>query len=115
MERDALLVRTKAFALRVMKLVEALPKGVAWRTIGHQLLRAATSVGADYRAAQRGRPKAEFVAKLRIVLEEADECCYWLELVIEGGLLPARRVSELLSEADELTAIFVTASKTAAA
>ena len=113
-ERNELLGRTKAFALRVMKLVDALPTNAAGRTIAQQLVRSATSVGANYRAAQRGRSRAEFIAKLRIVVEEIDECGYWLELIMEGELLPADRVQPLHAEAEELTAIFVSASRKAA-
>ena len=105
--------RTKAFALRVMKLVGALPDGAVARTIGNQLIRSGTSVGANYRAACRGRSKAEFIAKLGIVVEEADETCYWLELIIEGHLLAANLVEPLLQEANELTAIMVASRKTA--
>ncbi len=105
--------RTKAFALRAMKLVDALPKSPAGRTIGHQLVRSATSVGANYRAACRGRSKAEFVAKLGIALEEADESAYWIELIVEGQLLPAQRLEPLLSEANELAAILTASIKSA--
>jgi len=95
--------RTKQFALRILKLVEALPNTVAGRTIGGQLVRSGTSVGSNYRAACRGRSKAEFIAKLGIVEEEADESAYWLELIIEGALLNAPLVQPLLNEANELT------------
>lgn len=105
--------RTKTFALRVIKLVGALPDGSAARTIGNQLVRSGTSVGANYRAACRGRSKAEFIAKLGIVVEEADETGYWLELVIDGQLLAANLVESLLQEANELTAIMVASRKTA--
>ncbi len=105
--------RTKAFALRVMKLVGALPETMAGRTIGNQLIRSATSVGANYRSACRGRSKPEFVAKLGIVVEEADECVYWLELIIEGELLKTALVEPLLLEANELTAIMIASHKTA--
>src|ERR1700741_3692569 len=104
--------RTKAFALNVMKLVGALQDGVVARTIGNQILRSGTSVGANYRAACRGRSKAEFIAKLGIVVEEADETCYWLELIIDGQLLAANFVAPLLQEANELTAIMVASRKT---
>jgi four helix bundle protein len=110
---DELKQRTKAFALRVMKCVASMPnRPVAW-VIGKQLLRCGTSVGANYRAACRARSKAEFVAKLAIVIEEADECCYWLELVIESGLIETHLVTPLLAEANELTAIMVASRKTA--
>ena len=105
--------RTNQFALRVMKLVVALPSDAVGKTIGTQLLRSATSVGANYRAACRGRSKAEFIAKLQIVVEEADECCYWLELIIEGALLPEPKVNPLLDEANQLTAIMVASRKSA--
>ena len=104
--------RTKRFALRIMNLVDALPRTTAAMTIGRQIVRSGTSVGANYRAACRGRSKAEFVSKLGIVLEEADETCFWLELIIEGELLPQEKVLPLLTEANELTAIFVASIKT---
>jgi four helix bundle protein len=105
--------RTKVYALRVMKLVGALPETTAGRTIGNQLIRSATSVGANYRSACRGRSKPEFVAKLGIVVEEADESVYWLELIIEGELLKKALVEPLLLEANELTAIMIASHKTA--
>jgi four helix bundle protein len=107
-----LLNRTKCFGLRIMKLVDALPKSASGRAIGGQLIRAGTSVGANYRAARRGRSRAEFVAKLGVVVEEADECAYWLELIMEGGLLAPPQVEPLHQEANELTAIFVSATRT---
>ena len=105
--------RIKQFALRVMKLVGALPQNSVGRPIGNQLIRSATSVGANYRAACRGRSKAEFVSKLSIVIEEADESCYWLELIIEGDLLPKEKVEALLDEANQITAMMVASRKTA--
>ena len=113
MGSEELKTRTKQFALRVMRLVEALPKTSVGRAIGNQLIRSGTSVGANYRAACRGRSKAEFVAKMGTVAEEADESCFWMELIIEGELLPEDRVAPLLEEANELTAIFTAATKTA--
>ena len=110
--KEELLKRTKRFALRVMKLVDALPRTTTGRSIGGQLVRSGTSVGANYRAACRGRSKAEFTAKLGTVAEESDESCYWMELIIEGGLMPEFQVSPLLDEANELTAIFAAAAKT---
>ena len=98
--------RTKQFALRIIKVADALPRTAAGRTIGNPLIRSGTSVGANYRAACRGRSKAEFGAKLHIVLEEADESVFWLELIVEAGLLPADKIKSLLDEANELTAIF---------
>ncbi len=96
-----------------MKLVDALPNTISGRAIANQLVRSGTSVGANYRAACRGRSKAEFVAKLGIVIEEADECEYWLELIIDGNLLPKNKVEFLRQEAHELAAIFVTSVRTA--
>jgi len=106
MDRKELQQRTKKFALRIIKLVEALPKTVTGRAIGYQLVKAGTSVGANYRAACRGRSKAEFNSKLHIVLEEADESAFWLELITEAKLLPENRIQSLLTEANELTANF---------
>ncbi|MFW6054691.1 MAG: four helix bundle protein [Thermodesulfobacteriota bacterium] len=105
MNSDQLKQRTKQFALRVVKLVEALPNSVAGRAIGHQLIRSGTSVGANYRAACRGRSKAEFLAKLGTVEEEADESAFWLEIIMENGLLNKELVASLHQEAEELTAI----------
>lgn len=107
--------RTKHFALRVMRLVDALPRKLSAEVIGKQLLRAATSVGANYRAARRARSTAEFRSKLGIVEEEADECVYWLELIVEAALLSPTQVADLLNEARELTAIIVASIKTSKA
>jgi len=97
--------RTKEFALRVMKLVDALPNTRSGNAIGNQLVRSGTSVGANYRATCRARSKAEFIAKIGVVEEEADESGLWMELTVDGQLLPANKVSALLQEANELTAI----------
>ena len=96
-----------------MNLVDALPNTISGRAIANQLVRAGTSVGANYRAACRGRSKAEFVAKLGTVVEEADECCFWLELIMDGELLDRNRVEPLYQESNELTAIFVSSTRTA--
>jgi four helix bundle protein len=101
-----LLTRTKSFSLRILKLVDHLPRTMSGRAIGNQLVRCGTSVGANYRAACRSRSRAEFAAKLGIVAEEADETVYWLELLLDGKLLCETELSELLKEANELTAIF---------
>ena len=111
MNKDELKKRTKAFALRVMTLVDHLPKSAKGRVLGDQLLRSGTSVAANYRAACRARSTAEFISKLGNVLEESDESSLWMELITEGGLLPANRVTSLLAEANELTAIFFTARR----
>src|ERR1700716_4342295 len=108
MTADELKARTKHFALRVLKLVGALPKTIEGRAIANQLVRCGTSVAANYRATCRARSQSEFVAKMGVVLEEADETQLWLELIIEGKLLPAKRVAPLLKETGELVAIFVT-------
>lgn len=105
MTAEELKQRTKHFALRILKLVSALPNNLQGKTVGGQLVRAGTSVGADYRAACRGRSRAEFIAKLGIVEEEADESAFWLELIIESGLLREEKVRSLLQEANELTKI----------
>ena len=109
MNKEELKQRTKAFALRIMKLVRTLPKDVPGKVIAHQLMRSASSVGANYRSACRGRSKAEFLAKLGVVLEEADESGHWLELIIDDGMLPRARVIALHKEADELCAIIYSA------
>ena len=106
-------VRTKVFALRVIRAYRALPSSDEARVIGRQLLRSATSVGANYRAACRARSRAEFIAKLGIVLEEADEAVYWLELLLETGILDHTRLDPLLREANELTSIVVSSLRTA--
>jgi four helix bundle protein len=113
MEKDELQRRTKQFALAVIRFDGKLPRSRAGMVIGNQLLRAATSVGANYRSACRARSHADFIAKIAIVEEEADECAYWLELVQEAGLLPAEQVASLLQEARELTAIFTASGRTA--
>jgi len=110
MTEKELLQRTKNFALRIIRLVNALPNNPAGRAIGGQLIRSGTSVSANYRAACRGRSKAEFVAKLGIVEEEADESALWMELIIESELIEEKLVADLLNEARQITAI-VAASK----
>jgi four helix bundle protein len=105
--------RTKPFTLRVMKLVDALPRIIQGRTTANQIIRSATSVAASYRAACRARSRAEFVAKIGVVEEEADESCFWLELIIDSGLLTEERIRPLLSEAGELVAIMPASRKSA--
>ena len=106
--------RTKEFALRVMKVAGSLSKDFVGRRLGDQLLRCGTSVAANYRAACRGRSKADFISKLGIAEEEADESVFWMELLIEGGLVPKRRLDKLRDEAEQLTAILVASRKTSA-
>ena len=115
MNEREMIARTKQFALRIMKLVGALPKSIQGRAIASQLMRSGTSVAANYRAACRSRSKAEFVAKLGTVEEEADETAFWLELIIEGSLLTAAQIQPLLIEAGEIVAITAASKKTASA
>ena len=105
--------RTKDFALRILALYRALPRTEEARIIGKQLLRSGTSIGANYRAACRGRSRAEFIAKLGIVLEEADETVFWLELLHEGQFFPPEKLRNLTLEANELVSIFVSSVRTA--
>jgi len=105
--------RTKEFALRVIRAVQALPDDKVARHIGGQLLRAGTSVGSNYRAACRGRSTAEFVAKLGTVEEEADESQFWMEMLIEADIMPAPKLASLHEEAGEILAIVVSSIKTA--
>ncbi|MFN8286082.1 MAG: four helix bundle protein [Chitinophagales bacterium] len=104
--------RTKKFSLLVIKFITSLPYSETKNVLGKQLLRSATSVAANYRSACRGRSRAEFVAKLGIVLEEADESVLWLELFIESGIANTETAQKLLKEANELTAIFTSSIKT---
>ena len=113
MNAEELKARTKHFALRILKLVSALPNNVQGRAVGGQLVRCGTSVASNYRAACRGRSKAEFIAKLGIVEEEADESAFWLELIIEGTLLKSKLLQPLLDEANEITRIVASSRVTA--
>ena len=113
MNAEDLKKRTKQFALRVLKLVAARPNTFEGRLIGGQLARAGTSVSSNYRAACRGRSKAEFIAKLGIVEEEANESSYWMELIIEASLLKRRLVEPLLNEANEIAKIMAQSRITA--
>ncbi|MDR1338394.1 MAG: four helix bundle protein [Rickettsiales bacterium] len=110
----ALLGRTKQFALRVMKMSDALPRMNSAKNVGCQITRSATSAAANYRAAQRARSKAEFVSKIRIVLEEIDETKFWLEIIQESNMLSEKQTELLLNESSELTAIFCSISKSSA-
>lgn len=103
---DALKSRTKQFSLRVIRLFKGLPRSEEAKIIGRQVLRSGTSIGANYRAACRVRTSKEFASKIRIVVEEADETAYWLELLIEGGIVAKNRLDALLAEINELVAIF---------
>ncbi len=105
--------RTRRFALRIIRFVEALVSSRTDRIIGDQLLRSATSVGANYRAVCRARSRADFIAKLKIVEEECDESLYWLELLIEAGIANNSVATGLLQEGSEILSIIVSSIKTA--
>ena len=105
--------RTKEFALRVIRLFAALPKTTEAQVIGKQLLRSGTSVGAHYREGMRARSDAEFISKIEGGLQELEESCYWMELLVDAAIIPESKLNELLKEADELTAILVTCVKNA--
>ena len=115
MNADELKARTKEFALRIIKLVSAVPKTIEGRAIANQVVRSGTSVAANYRSACRARSRTEFIAKIGVVLEEADETLLWLELIVAANLLPAARVDPLLQEADELVAIMAATRKSSIA
>ena len=110
---DELKLRTKQFGLRVLKLVDALPRTQSAKHVGSQLMRSATSVGANYRAACRGRSKAEFAAKLGIVEEECDESLFWLEILGDHKLMKSSRLTSLQKEGSEILAIVVASIRTA--
>ena len=112
MNPEELKERTKQFALRVMRLVDVLPTTPKGRALASQLMRSGTSVAANYRAACRGRSKAEFIAKVGVAEEEADETALWLELIIADKILSETKISSLLVEANELTAIANTLQST---
>ena len=113
MTPEELRARTKAFSLRVVRLVTSLPTGRVGNTFGSQLLRSATSVAANYRAACRARSYADFTSKLGLVEEEADETAFWIEMVADAGLVKRARVEKLLQEAREVLAIITASRKTA--
>jgi four helix bundle protein len=113
MESIELKNRTKRFALNIIKLIESLPKSLIILNLGKQLLRSATSVGANYRAACRARSRADFISKITIVEKEADESLFWLELLYESNIGQGEIISRLMDEAKELTAIFTTSGQTA--
>jgi len=110
---DQLRSRTKTFALRILRLFRNLPRSTEAQILGKQLLRSGTSAAANYRATCRARSRAEFVAKLGVVVEEMDETVFWLELLVEGRIIAEKRLKALLQEANELTAIFAVSRSTA--
>jgi four helix bundle protein len=105
--------RTKMFALRVIKMSDALPKSRAANVITNQILRSSTSMAANYRAVGRARSKAEFLAKIGVVLEEADETVFWLEMLVDSGIVSTEKMRKLLSEANQLMLIFSASRRTA--
>jgi len=111
--QNDLLDRTKQFALATIKFCEALPKDETSRVLGRQLLRSGTSVGANYRAANRAKSKADFISKMGTVLEEADESAYWIELILAAGKVNSKTSEPLHCEANELVAIAVSSINTA--
>ena len=113
MDKIDLKERTKRFALMVINIVEMLPKGRTIDVLSRQLLRSGTSVGANYRAACRAKSTADFISKMGIVEEEADETIYWMELIIEAGFSRQRELNSLLDEANQILAITVSSIKTA--
>ena len=113
MNSDELKARTKQFTLRVIRLVESLPRGRTADVIGRQLLRSGTSVGANYRAACRAKSTADFISKMGTVEEESDESLYWMELLIEAKIVESDKLESLMKEADELLAITVSSINTA--
>ena len=113
MKAEELKNRTKKFALNMIRLTETFPKTNAANTIGHQLLRSATSVGANYRSACRAQSHVHFISKISVALEEADESLYWLELAVDSGVLKRDNVDHLFKEANELIAILASSLKTA--
>ena len=105
--------RTKPFAIRIVKMFRSLPKTDEGRVLGKQVLRSGTSVAANYRAVCRSRSRADFISKLAVVTEEVDETAFWLELLVETGVVPKTRMEKLLIEANELTRIFGSSVHTA--
>jgi four helix bundle protein len=112
-QAEALKLRTKQFAIRIVGLVRSLPRTREGDVIGKQLLRCGTAVAANYRAVCRARSKAEFISKISIVVEEADETVFWLELLSDTAVVPAEKLSLLLTEANELLAICAASLSTA--
>ncbi|RYD73166.1 MAG: four helix bundle protein [Verrucomicrobiaceae bacterium] len=112
MNAEEFKLRTRRYALRVVNLVQAMPTGAVGEVLGKQLLRSGTSVGANYRAACRAKSRVDMLAKLGTVEEEADETLYWLEMIIEAGLFPAAKLSDLCQEGEEILCMIVASRKT---
>ena len=113
MKHQNLRDRTKQFALQIIKLCESLPRDEASKVLSRQLLRSASSVGANYRAVCRAKSRNDFIAKFGIVLEEADESAFWMELLLDSGKTSGSKAAELLREANELAAIAISSINTA--
>ncbi len=113
MNQEELKKRTKKFALEIIRLVESLPMTRAANTLGGQLLRSGTSVGANYRSACRAKSVADFISKMGIVEEEVDESMYWMELLTEAGIADPKKTDRLMNEASQLLAIAISSIKTA--
>ncbi len=113
MNKEDLKKRTKEYALEIIKLVKMLPNTVEGRAIGNQLIRSGTSVGANYRAVCRARSRAEFISKLGVVIEEADESAFWLEIIIKTDIIKKEKVESLLRETNEIVAIMVSSKNSA--
>lgn len=113
MAKEEFKKRTRAFGLRTIHLVESLPRNQTAQTLGHQLIRAGTSVGANYRAAVRGKSRADFISKMGTVEEECDESIYWIEMLVDAGSVKSTRVADLLDEGNQILAIVVASIKTA--
>ena len=110
---ESLRDRTKAFAIRIVRLLQALPQTTAAQVMGKQVLRSGTSVAANFRSACRARSRREFASRLGVVVEEADETLMWLELLSDTGIVRPERMTAILDEAHQLTAIFTAARETA--
>jgi four helix bundle protein len=113
MQKEEFLKRTMNFGLRVIRLVESIPKRQVATVLGNQLLRAGTSVGANYRAAVRGKSRADFIAKMGIVKKECDETLYWMEMLIESGLAKPDLLKDLVDEGNQILSIVVASIRTA--
>ncbi len=113
MDKEKFKARTQSFALRIINLVESLPKDkITAQVIGKQLLRSGTSVGANYRAACRAKSTAELITKLNITLEEADESLYWMELIVKAELVESKKLQSLMKESNEIVSMLVASLKT---
>jgi four helix bundle protein len=113
MNQEELKARTRAFALRIIRLAESLPDMPTARVVRNQLIRCGSSVGANYRAACRARSKADFVSKMGIAEEETDETIYWMELLVDADIVKRPRIADLLDEADQIQSIVISSIKTA--